>query len=124
MAVQVIRIAEVLGIVVEQAEHARERRISRGRADLQIDPGGIVQLEMVPGDVRGPVGPVADRARRLDRLAERAEVLGLVDGLVGLDHQRRGAREPADFEGFDGQLERLDDATPAAAAGRIALPPA
>ncbi len=101
MAVQVIRVAEVLGIVVVQAEDAREWRIPRGRAEFANRPAvGIGQLEMVPGDVRGPVGPVADRARHLRRLVEPAQIMGLVDGLVGLD---RTATRPPVGEAFSSQ---------------------
>ena len=69
MAIGVVGIVPIAGVAVEQAQHAGERRLSRGRADVRFDPGGVLELEVIPGDVRGPVGAVADRARRRHRLA-------------------------------------------------------
>src|SRR5262249_11482446 len=78
---------------------------------------GVLELEMVPGDVRGPVRARADRAQRRRRLAERAEVPGLVDGLVGRERgqgagRRRGVQERTDLQGLERQPSRIPSPSP------------
>src|SRR5262249_9592933 len=91
MADSILRIGEIEGIVVVNAEHALE--VAAGRDyRMQIDHCGLVQAELEPIDLASPRRVVAEVAedRDLARAVEASQNLGLV--------QRGAAQEAAAFQ--------------------------
>ena len=104
MADHILGIGEIKRIVVVYTEHAVERAAGDGQG-MQIDHGGLRQAELVPIDVPGLRGPIANFAedRDLARTIQASKILGKVQGIIGLYFQQTGyrRRDPA-FQFFHG----------------------